>query len=174
MRNHAQHKSFLAVAPVPRSALRSSVTGNGSPMVSSPSDLKDDMADAGVKRPVSILVVEDDALVASYIQEVLEESGFAIAGIASSGPEAMSLASDGRPALALVDIKLAGPMDGIEVARLMRSRFNIQSIFLSGLCDPDTMRRAKEASPLGFLEKPFRPSQVFNALQRALADIDHS
>jgi two-component system, response regulator PdtaR len=143
-------------------------------MVPSPSGLRGDTSDAGVKQPVSILVVEDDPLVASYIQEVLEESGFAIAGIASSGPEAMSLAGDGRPALALVDIKLAGPMDGIEVARLMRSRFNVQSIFLSGTCDPETMERAKDASPLGFLEKPFRPSQVFNALQRALTDLHHS
>ncbi|HUC66947.1 MAG TPA: response regulator [Stellaceae bacterium] len=140
-------------------------------MVSSPSNLKTDSPEDKIKRPVSILVVEDDALVASYIQEVLEESGFAIAGVASSGPEAMSLASNTRPELALVDIKLAGPMDGIEVARLMRSRFNVLSIFLSGICDPETMERAKTAGPLGFLEKPFRPSQVFNALQRALAEL---
>lgn len=142
-------------------------------MVSSPTDTKVDAPAAAVKRPASILIVEDEALVASYIQEVLEESGFVIAGIASSGAEAMSLASAGRPDLALVDIKLAGPMDGIEVAQLMRSRFNVQSIFLSGVCDPETMERAKSAAPLGFLEKPFRPSQVFNALQRALAELDH-
>ena len=141
-------------------------------MVTSP--LKSDAPAGEFKRPVSILIVEDEALVASYIQEVLEESGFAIAGIASSGPEAMSLATSSRPDLALVDIKLAGPMDGIEVARLMRSRFNVQSIFLSGVCDPETMDRAREAAPLGFLEKPFRPSQVFNALQRALAELEQN
>jgi two-component system, response regulator PdtaR len=143
-------------------------------MATSSGDVKADSSGGKLKRPVSILVVEDDALVASYIQEVLEESGFAIAGIASSGPEAMSLADDGPPDLALVDIKLAGPMDGIEVSRLLRSRFNVRSIFLSGVCDPETMARAKAAGPLGFLEKPFRPSQVFNALQRALANLDQS
>jgi CheY-like chemotaxis protein len=84
----------------------------------------------------------------------------------------MSLASANPPDLALVDIKLAGPMDGIEVAQLMRSRFNVNSIFLSAVADPETMERAKSATPLGFLEKPFRPSQVFNALQRALAELD--
>ena len=74
------------------------------------------------------------------------------------------------PDLALVDIKLAGPMDGIEVAQLLRRRFNVPSIFLSGVADPAMMRAgAQGAAPLGFLEKPFRPSQVFNALQRALA-----
>ncbi|HEX7967345.1 MAG TPA: response regulator [Stellaceae bacterium] len=134
------------------------------------SDIKGDAAARTQRRPASILIVEDEALVASYIQEVLEESGFIIAGVASTGPEAMSLASASPPDLALVDIKLAGPMDGIEVAQLMRSQFNVHSIFLSGVCDPETMERARSATPLGFLEKPFRPSQVFNALQRALND----
>jgi two-component system, response regulator PdtaR len=124
-----------------------------------------------VRRTASILIVEDEALIASYIQEVLEETGFTISGVASSGPEALSLASANPPDLALVDIKLAGPMDGIEVAQLIRSRLNVHSIFLSGLCDPETMERAKSATPLGFLEKPFRPSQVFNALQRALDEL---
>lgn len=117
----------------------------------------------------SVLIIEDEALIASYIQEVLEESGFAVAGIASTGVEALSLAAANMPDLALVDIKLAGPMDGIEVARLMRSRFNVRSIFLTGIADTDTLERAQTAAPVGFLEKPFRPSQVFNALERALA-----
>jgi CheY-like chemotaxis protein len=117
----------------------------------------------------SILIVEDEALIASYIQDVLEESGFVIAGVASSGIEALTIAGQTSPDLALVDIKIAGPMDGIEVALLMRARFGIPSIFLTGVGDPATMQRAREAAPVGFLEKPFRPSQVFNALQRALS-----
>jgi CheY-like chemotaxis protein len=136
-------------------------------MASSPEDTSGD-ASTTDRRRASILIVEDEALVASYIQEVLEESGFVVAGIASSGAEAMSLVSTSKPDLALVDIKLAGPMDGIEVAHLLLSRFNVPSIFLSGLCDPETMARAKAVTPLGFLEKPFRPSQVFNALEQAL------
>jgi|SRR6185437_1722620 CheY-like chemotaxis protein len=136
------------------------------------SDVTDQRTTSELPRSPSILIVEDEALVATYIREVLEESGFVVAGVASSGPEAMSLASASAspPDLALVDIKLAGPMDGIEVAQLMRNRFKIHSIFLSGICDPETMERAKSATPLGFLEKPFRPSQVFNALQRALSE----
>lgn len=115
----------------------------------------------------SILIVEDEALIASYIREVLEESRFIVAGSASTGVEALSLAAETHPDLALVDIKLTGPMDGIDVATIMRARFNVPSIFLSGTVDPATMERARHANPLGFLEKPFRPSQVFNALQRA-------
>jgi DNA-binding response OmpR family regulator len=119
-------------------------------------------------KPVAILVVEDEALVASYICEVLAESGFAVAGVASTGAEALSLAAATRPCLALVDIRLAGPMDGVEVARLLRERFAVPAIFLSGLGDAATMARARCAQPLGFLKKPFRPSQMFNAIERVL------
>lgn len=126
---------------------------------------------AKTRGAASILIVEDEALIASYIREVLEESGFVVAGVASTGVEALTLVGECAPDLALVDIKLSGPMDGIEVALLIRSRFNVQSIFLSAVADSETLARAKNASPLGFLEKPFRPSQVFNALQQALGRI---
>jgi two-component system, response regulator PdtaR len=118
--------------------------------------------------PVRILIVEDDLLVASYIEEVLAESGFGIAGVAASGTEALLLADQNRPQLALIDIRLPGPMDGIELACLMRRKFNVPAIFLSGLIDPETMRRAETAQALGFLHKPFVPSQVFNAIELAL------
>jgi two-component system, response regulator PdtaR len=119
-------------------------------------------------KPVSILIVEDEALIASYIEEVLGGSGFRVAGIAASGQEALSLAAENRPSLALVDIRLTGPIDGIELACLLRQRFGLPAIFLSGLADADTTARAQKAQPLGFLPKPFLPSQVFNAIQRAL------
>jgi CheY-like chemotaxis protein len=119
-------------------------------------------------KPVSILIVEDEALIASYIEEVLGGSGFRVAGIAASGPEALSLAAENHPSLALVDIRLTGPIDGIELACLLRQRFGLPAIFLSGLADADTTARAQSARPLGFLPKPFLPSQVFNAIQRAL------
>ena len=130
------------------------------------------VAAPGRSKPVSILIVEDEALVASYIEEVLGESGFRVAGIAASGPEALSLAAEAGPALALVDIRLSGPIDGIEVARRLRLKFDMPAIFLSGLVDDETMRRAAAAQPLGFLKKPFLPSQVFNAIERALGQPD--
>jgi CheY-like chemotaxis protein len=135
-----------------------------------PSDEFDVVAKAGASKPTSILIVEDEALVASYIEEVLAESGFRVAGIAASGPEALSLAEETRPRLALVDIRLTGPIDGIELACLLRQKFGVPAIFLSGLADQETTHRAQLAEPLGFLRKPFRPSQVFNAIERALSE----
>jgi CheY-like chemotaxis protein len=126
------------------------------------------VAPADRSKKTSILIVEDEALIASYIKEVLGESGFRVAGIAASGREALSLAAESHPALALVDIRLTGPIDGIELACRLRQEFAVPSIFLSGLIDDETAERARVARPLGFLAKPFRPSQVFNAIQRAL------
>jgi CheY-like chemotaxis protein len=129
------------------------------------------VAGARASKPTSILIIEDEALVASYIEEVLAESGFRVAGVAASGPEALSLAEETRPRLALVDIKLTGPIDGIELACVLRQKFAIPAIFLSGLADDETTRRAQIAEPLGFLRKPFRPSQVFNAIEQALSRV---
>ena len=130
-------------------------------------DSRQVVAAPGASKPVSILIVEDEALVASSVEGVLGELGFWIAGIAASGPEAISLAAQTQPALALVDIRLTGPIDGIEVACKLRE-LGVPAIFLSGLADAATVHRAEVAQPLGFLEKPFRPSQMFNAIQRAL------
>jgi CheY-like chemotaxis protein len=116
----------------------------------------------------SILIVEDDPLLNGHICEVLLELGYIVAGCASSGVEALSFVQRNVPALALVDIHLSGPMDGIELAQLLRERFGVLSIFLSGIRDDQTLERARAACPLGFLSKPFRPSQVFGAIDRAL------
>src|SRR5260370_2349249 len=115
-----------------------------------------------------VWIVEDEAMVATDIADVVADAGFAVSGVASSGAEALLIAAEEGADLALVDIKLAGPMDGIEVARELRSRNGIGTIFLSGTDDPAVIQRAEIAAPLGFLQKPFLPSQEFNAMNRAL------
>lgn len=126
------------------------------------------VAAGDTSKPATILIIEDEALLASYIRTVLAVSGFRVAGIAACGPEAVSLADAHRPHLALVDIRLPGPNDGIELACRLRREFGVRAIFLSGALDGETIERAQAARPLGFLSKPFRPSQVFNAIERAL------
>ncbi len=122
---------------------------------------------ADTSKPVSILIVEDDALVAACINDLLAEMGFFVVGTATSAPEAISLLGDATPDLALIDIRLSGPIDGIDLACRLRQEFAIPAIFLSGVIDPDIARRAQAAQPLGLLQKPFLPSEVFNAIERA-------
>jgi len=120
-------------------------------------------------RLARLLIVEDDVLLASSLEELLSDSGFEVVGTAGSAATALSLAEERQPHLALIDIRLVGPIDGIELARQFRNRFQIPAIFLSGLADPETRERARLAQPLGFLRKPYRASQVFNTIQRALS-----
>ena len=120
---------------------------------------------------VSILVVENEPNIASYIEDVLDKAGFQIAGIAASAHAAISIATTEHPRLALVDIGLAGDIDGIELAHLLRDQHSIPTIFISGAADENTLLRAKSVQPLGFLSKPFLPSHVFNAIQQALGKL---
>lgn len=128
------------------------------------------VATAETAKSPTILIVEDEALIASSIEDVLAESGFRVAGVASSALEALSIADEHRPQLALVDIRLTGEVDGIELACRLRDEYGVPSIFLSGLIDAAIAARARRAQPLGFLHKPFRPSLVFNAIERALSE----
>ncbi|MBV8889793.1 MAG: response regulator [Alphaproteobacteria bacterium] len=116
----------------------------------------------------SILVVEADPLVASYIGNILRELRFVIAGIASSGGEALAIAELCSPDLALVDMRLAGPIDGLELVHRLQSGFGVPSIFLSPRIDRELERRAGEIRPIGFLQKPFEPSRAFRAIEAAL------
>jgi two-component system, response regulator PdtaR len=120
-------------------------------------------------RPIRLLIVEDDILLASSLHELLSDSGFEVVEIAGSAPTALSLAGERRPQLALIDIGLVGPMDGIELACQLRQEYRIPAIFLSGLAHSEARERALLAQPLGFLRKPYRASQVFNAIQQALS-----
>lgn len=118
--------------------------------------------DGGTRWP-ALLIVEDEALLASHIQQLLEAFGFAVIAVASSGHEALLLAGAARPDLALIDLTLAGSMDGAETAHELRRRFGVPAIFL-GTAGP-----APPSDALGQVEKPLRPSQLFNAVQQALA-----
>jgi CheY-like chemotaxis protein len=118
-------------------------------------------------RSARLLIVEDDVLLVSSLEELLSDSGFEVAGTVGSAATALSIAEERQPELALIDIQLLGPVDGIELARQLRDRFQIPAIFLSGLADPETRERALVAQPLGFLRKPYRASQVFNTIALA-------
>jgi DNA-binding NtrC family response regulator len=119
--------------------------------------------------PARLLIVEDDILLASSLDELLSASGFDVVGIAGSAATALALTEERHPQLALIDIRLVGPIDGIELAYLFREEFRIPAIFLSGLADPETKERALLAQPIAFLRKPYRASQLYNTIARALS-----
>ncbi|HML60297.1 MAG TPA: response regulator [Solidesulfovibrio sp.] len=115
-----------------------------------------------------VLVVEDEAIVVLDLRRRLERLGYALAGVADTGEEAVRLAGAVAPDLALMDIMLAGPMDGIAAAARIRERFSVPVVFLSAHTDPETLRRAGETVPHGYVIKPFEDRELGTALEIAL------
>jgi putative nucleotidyltransferase with HDIG domain/PAS domain S-box-containing protein len=115
-----------------------------------------------------VLVVEDEAIVVMDICRRLERLGYDLAGVADTGEEAVRLAGTVAPDLALMDIMLAGPMDGIAAAGRIRERFSVPVVFLSAHTDPETLRRAGETVPHGYVIKPFEDRELGTALEIAL------
>jgi PAS domain S-box-containing protein len=115
-----------------------------------------------------ILVVEDEGIIALSIQRKLEKMGYDVPVIASSGEEAICEAANIRPDLALMDIMLDGPMDGIEAATQIWQRFKIPVVYLTANSDQQTFQRAKIAEPFGYLLKPFEERELHTAIEIAL------
>lgn len=115
-----------------------------------------------------IMIVEDERIIAEYIQSSLKTLGYIVGDIASSGEEAIEKAGNIRPDLVLMDIKIRGEMDGIEVAGELRSKFDIPVVYLTAYSDAELLNRAKKTEPLGYVIKPFGESELQTAIEIAL------
>lgn len=115
-----------------------------------------------------ILIVEDDRIIAEDIATSLEESGYEIVSVESSGGGALERARQDKPDLVLMDIILKGEMDGIETADHIRSRYQIPVVYLTSHADENTLERAKETVPFGYLLKPFGRKELETTIEMAL------
>ena len=118
--------------------------------------------------PRSVMIVEDEQIVALDLQEDLEEMGFRVVGTAASGDDAIHLARQHRPDVVLMDIVLRGSMDGIEAARLISHEHGTPVIFLTAYSDTSTVMRAAETAPFGYLTKPYQSKELRAAIEVAL------
>ena len=108
----------------------------------------------------SILIVDDEVIIARDLETRLEAMGYEVAGIASSGSEAIRLATDLRPSLVLMDIVLKGEIDGIAAAAEIRRRCGIPVIYVTAYADAKTLERAKVTEPFAYLVKPFSEREL--------------
>lgn len=123
---------------------------------------------SGLPAGVRILVVEDEALIADEIADRLGRLGCRIVGIADTAARAIELAERERPDLALMDIRLKGPMDGIEAAERIHARCDVPVVFLTAHSDQATLDRAMGFGPFGYVLKPFKEQELLLALRIAL------
>jgi CheY-like chemotaxis protein len=115
-----------------------------------------------------LLIVEDEPIVALDLKQEVEQLGHKVVGVAESADEALAAVKMCRTDLALMDVRIMGSMDGIETARLLRSRYHIPSIFLTSYSDETTISRAAREIPYGYLTKPFQSGELMATLQVAL------
>lgn len=121
--------------------------------------------------PLNILIVEDDDLQALALEGTLIAAGHRVCGIAGTADDAVDLALQHHPDIALMDIRLSGGRNGIAAALRLRRELQVPTIFVSGHLDA-TMRQALQACrPLGFVGKPYRAPQLLAALSVAAARI---
>ena len=115
--------------------------------------------------PQSILVVEDESVVAQDIQNSISRIGHEVAGWATTAEEAIALAEENHPDLVLMDIRLGGEVDGITAAEQIRLSFDIPVIFLTAFADDETLARVKLVGPFGYILKPFDESDLRIAIE---------
>ena len=116
----------------------------------------------------SILVVDDEQIVAADICNKLTGAGFTVAGVAASGQQAVELAEQTKPDLALMDIVMPGDMDGVEAARRLRAKLGIPVIYMGSNSDDSVLGRAKDTEPLGYILKPYADRQLITTIEVAL------
>jgi PAS domain S-box-containing protein len=117
----------------------------------------------------SILVVENEVVVALDIQGRLRRLGYRVAGMATSGEDALAMVPTVRPDLVLMDIALDTDMDGVETATAMREQFHIPVVFLTAYSNSEMLDRVRLSKPYAYLLKPFEEPELHVAIEIALA-----
>jgi PAS domain S-box-containing protein len=114
------------------------------------------------------MIVEDDFVIAKVLAESLQELGYQVAGIVSTGEEAVERAAKVHPDLVLMDIRLKGEMDGIEAGEQISGDLHIPLVYLTAYSDERTVERAKITEPYGYLIKPFTDTELKTTLEMAI------
>lgn len=114
-----------------------------------------------------LFVVEDEYFVALVVEETMIVAGHEVLGVFASGEAAVAAAATLKPDLAVMDIRLAGAMSGIDAAVALKT-LGIPCIFASANCDEATRRAAERAQPLGWVTKPFAQADLISAVSAAL------
>ncbi|TXB67596.1 response regulator transcription factor [Phaeodactylibacter luteus] len=117
---------------------------------------------------VKVLIVEDDPVTAQDIQESLLAYHFEIAGVAYSLAQAQALLRQAKPTIALLDINLSGGLEGLELARALRSHYGVPFLFLTSYAHGHIIEQAKRLQPVGFILKPFQEKELFAAIEIGL------
>jgi two-component system response regulator LytT len=114
---------------------------------------------------IKIGIVEKEAIIAEAIALTLDNLGYSVVGMATAYADAIDMVQEQQPDLVLLDVKLGGKKDGIDLAAEIKNRFAIPVMFLTANADAKTVDRAKEIHPIAYIVKPFSSANLFSAIE---------
>jgi CheY-like chemotaxis protein len=118
-------------------------------------------------KEAKILIVEDENIVALNLQTRLKSLGYQVAGMASTGEDAVKKCAETMPDLVLMDIMLRGEMDGVAAADQIREKYHVPVVYLTAYADDVTLERAKVTEPFGYMLKPFEVKEIRTTIEIA-------
>jgi len=114
-----------------------------------------------------ILIVEDEILVGMMLKKRIEQHGFQVCEIATTGHAAIEMAAQFKPELIVMDVSLPGDLDGVSAAKIIKENQNVSVVFFTGNhMDQDLISRSKEIEPVAILDKMGPFSEVIAALKK--------
>jgi len=116
--------------------------------------------------PLKILIVEDEAIIALDIKNILRRLGYSIFEMASSGEESIQKADHIQPDLVLMDIRLKGEIDGVKAAEKIYERFHMPVVYISADGEDKEEQLTKASA---FIKKPFEEEEIKTVLRRLFA-----
>lgn len=119
--------------------------------------------------PATVLIVEDERLVALDLQRSLTRFGYAAPVTAASAAAALEACRQHRPSIAVVDLRLKGDMDGVALGKRLREEFDIPFVVLTAYADPQTVARATASGPSAYLLKPVNADELRVAIEVGIA-----
>jgi CheY-like chemotaxis protein len=123
------------------------------------------------KQSRKILIVEDENIIASDIRSMLEDLGYLVSDVVSSGEESIEKASKTRPDLILMDIKLKGNLDGVSAGEEIIKQFRIPIVYLTAYSDQSTIKRisgGKNGNQSAVINKPFDEEELQSIIDHTL------
>jgi len=117
-----------------------------------------------------ILIVEDEAVIAQHLEDILTENDYNVIGVAHNLKKAISLIEMKSPDFVCLDIMLSDGSSGIDVAKKIRTDYKIPFIYLTSYSDLDTVKAVIATNPGGYLVKPFKDADIIPAIELAIAN----
>lgn len=120
------------------------------------------------KSDLKVLIVEDEVIVSTLIEDTLENYGYTVVGKATNGADAIRITDEKKPDIILMDIYIEGDMDGIMTAEKISEKHDIPIVYLTAYSDRDTIERAIKTKPFGYMIKPFTPVELYASLEAVI------